>query len=258
MGCAYFGGTLARRDLIRAREWFGKAAAHGHEDAAHRAQELDNAMEELFLRAKEKQEKGEREEAFRLFRMAADMGHRDARCNVGICLQTGSGVKKNGAAAVKYYTLAASGGSIAAVYNLGLCYFNGDGVPCDYRMAKKLLTAAGAAGYEDAAVVIEEMKRRKVAKQGRKIYSISCAIYHRGDVENAVRFRTIAARMGNTKAMLALGCHYEFGEGLPYDHAAADQWYRKATAGGLRSGTARLKNGFVRARKHRLDPRKKL
>lgn len=258
MGCAYFGGTLARRDLIRAREWFGKAAEHGHEDAARRAKELDSVMEELFNRAKEQEQKGNLKEAFRFFQMAADMGHRDARCSVGICLQTGSGVKKNGAAAVKYYMLAAKGGSMTAVYNLGLCYFHGDGVSCDYRMAKKLLTAAKGAGYEDAAAVIEEMQRRKIAKQSKKLYSVSCAIYHRGDVENAVRFRAIAARMGSLKAMLALGCHYEFGEGLPYDHAAADQWYRKATAGGLRVGVGRLKNGFVRARKHRLDPRKKL
>ena len=256
LGCAYMGGTLTKRNLLYAREWFGKAADHGHEDAKKRAEELDETMEELVVRAKEAWDKRDQKEAFRLYLMAAEMGHNDARCYAAICLQNGIGTKKDGAAAVKYYKLAASDGSTAAVFKLGECYFKGDGVPCNYRIARVLLTEAQKEGYEEATAMIATMGERKKKKEARRLYAISTVLYHKGKVDEAIAMRALAATAGSGQAMFLLGCHYEFGDELPYDHDAAENWFRKAVANGFHVGAARLKNGFVRARRRRTERKK--
>ena len=256
LGCAYVGGTLTRRNLLYAREWFGKAAAHGHEDARKRAEELDETMEELVARAREAWERKDQKEAFRLYLMAAEMGHTDARCCVAACFSRGIGTKKDGAMAVKYYKLAAHDGSSVAVYKLGECYFRGEGVPCDYRIARALLTEAEKEGFKEATAMITEMDERKKKKEARRLYSVSTVLYHKGKVNEAIAMRALAATAGSGQAMFLLGCHYEYGDELPYDHDAAENWFHKATANGFHVGAARLKNGFVRARRRRLERKK--
>ena len=57
----------------------------------------------------------------------AEKGDSIAQCSVGYYYETGKGVAKNMAEAVKWYEKSASQGNATAQYNLGLCYFHGRG-----------------------------------------------------------------------------------------------------------------------------------
>lgn len=257
LGCAYFDGGVAERSLRAARYWFAKAAAHGHAEAKERSEQLAAAMEEVYEKGLSAKEAGAQEDAFRLFSIAADMGHRDARFQLGLCYQMGAGVRRNAKKAVELYTLAVKAGNMEAVFYLGNCYMQGDGVRCNYRDAATLLQKAEQAGFSAATALLSKMEKRRQEKAARKLYSISSVIYRRGDVDGAIRFRVLSAGKGDAKAMFLLGCHYEFGDGLPYDHLAADNWFRKATAAGFQVGAARLKNGFAKEHKRRITPKRK-
>jgi hypothetical protein len=76
-------------------------------------------------------------EAVKWFRLAADQGHADAQCRLGMCYRDGSGVAKNNREAVKWYRLAADNGHTGARFRLGVCYRKGTGVEKDDRVAAK-------------------------------------------------------------------------------------------------------------------------
>ena len=74
-------------------------------------------------------------------------------------------------------------------------------------------------------------------------------LYRKGDVAEAVKFRNFAAKLGSARAMYVLGCHFEFGEGLPADRLKAGAWYTRAATAGFDASRGDLKGGFLRERK---------
>ena len=70
--------------------------------------------------------KQDRSEAVRWYRKAAEQGHADAQCNLGIRYTNGQeGLKQDHAEAVCWYRKAAEQGHAKAQYNLGVAYENG-------------------------------------------------------------------------------------------------------------------------------------
>jgi TPR repeat protein len=59
-------------------------------------------------------------EAVRLFRLAADQGHAEARYNLGVCYSNGEGVAKDEHEAIRLFRLAADQGHAGARYNLSV------------------------------------------------------------------------------------------------------------------------------------------
>ncbi|KAL2314219.1 Chitin synthase regulatory factor Chr2 [Schizosaccharomyces pombe] len=64
-------------------------------------------------------------EAYRLYKMAADLNHVQAAYRVAICLQMGFGVTQNTEEAIHYFFRAASGQHVGAMHRMALIYFRG-------------------------------------------------------------------------------------------------------------------------------------
>lgn len=69
--------------------------------------------------------------ALKHYKIAANLGHVEALCCIGIMYQFGKGVSKNIELALEYYYEAKSKGSANAVFLLGSCYYDGIGFEKD-------------------------------------------------------------------------------------------------------------------------------
>ncbi len=246
----YFDGKLCPRDIPQAVKLYQKSALKTYAPAIHKINEIFDTFTRVFNTAVEAQKAGDNERAVRLYTMAADMGHRSSACNLGYCYQNGIGCKKDMKRAVHYYKMAAEEGSATARFNLGMCYKNGGGVNVDFRMAEKLLTQARDSGfYDDAARLLEEIAARRQRKRARAIYSAATEVYRRGELEKAIRLRIKAAQMGSARAEYVLGCHFEYGDGLPQDIEKAKYYYKKAREHGFRDILLEMKIGYLREKR---------
>lgn len=242
-----------RSNIALALKWYEKAAANHHEVAKEEATKIHEKIDTVYESAYVAQTKGEYEQAFRLYTLAADLQHSGACYRLAQLYQDPpAGHARDSRRAVKYYRAAAEQGHLGAIYSLGVCYSKGDGVLCDYAVANKLLGVAARQHYGDAAQIMEDLKRRRHQKAGQKAYSIATICYRKGDVTSAIRFRTIAAQLGCARAMYILGCHYEFGDGVPMDRDRANAWYTRAARAGFTGEKGNLKGGFLHARKQLL------
>lgn len=243
----------AHSNIAQALKWYEKAAANHHEKAKEEAAKIHEKIDTVYESAYAAQAKGEYAQAFRLFTLAADLQHSGACYRLAQLYQNPpEGFRRDRKRAVKYYRMAAEQGHLGAIYSLGVCYSEGDGVVCDYAVAVKLLSVAARQHYGNAAEILEKLKQRRHLKAGQKAYSISTICYRKGDVATAIRFRTIAAQLGCARAMYILGCHYEFGDGVPMDRDRANAWYTRAARAGFTGEKGNLKGGFLHARKQLL------
>ncbi len=253
VGEAYRYGTLADTDLSLALSFYSRASALGHETAKEREHEIRDAISVMYEQGCTLVREGNYAEAHRRFKLAADMGHAAAACFFGALCAEGVGTAKDMRLAVRYYRKAAELGNLDAVYRLGIAYMDGTGVGRDFKAAESLLTVAAKQNYKDASSMVEKIKRTRHKKAGRKAYAISSVLYRRGDVGEAIHFRTIAAKLGVARAMYVLGCHFEFGDGVPMDREKAAAWYQHAAASGYHvPAGSDLKGGFLRERKQLL------
>ena len=81
---------------------------------------------------------------------------------------------------------------------------------------------------------------------------MAAAVYHRGDVEGAITLRLASAKGGCARAAYMIGCHFEFGDGVPQDRDRATRWYESAANAGFLGSHSRLKSGYLRE-KRRID-----
>ena len=245
-----FVGTLCKKNIPEAVKLYQKSALKTYSPAIHKINEIFDAFTKVFNAAVEAQKDGDNERAVKLYTAVADMGHRASACNLGYCYQNGIGCEKNLRLAVHYYRLAAEDGSATAKFNLGMCYKNGGGVNVDFRMAEKLLTEARDAGfYDDATRLLCEIAERRQKKRARAIYSAATEVYRRGEIREAIKLRAIAAKMGSARAEYVLGCHFEYGDGLPKDIEKAKYYYKRAREHGFRDILLEMKVGFLREKR---------
>ena len=246
----YFEGRICSRDMAKAVKLYQRSALKGYSPAMVKINEIFDGFTRVFNSAVEAQKSGDDVTAVRLYTIAAEMGHRASACNLGYCYQNGVGCKKNLKLAVHYYTIAAEDGSATAKFNLGMCYKNGGGVNVNFKMAEKLLSEAKDAGYQDdAEKLLDEIYRRRMKKRARAIYSAATEVYRRGEIEKAIKMRLTAAMMGSARAEYVLGCHFEYGDGLPQDTEKAKYYYKKAREHGFRDILLEMKNGFLREKR---------
>ena len=83
-------------------------------------------------------------------RQAADQGDAEAQYNLGVMYNTGMGVLKDDAEAVRWFQLSADQGHASAQLNLGFMYALGRGVLKDDVLAHMWYNIAGANGDEAA------------------------------------------------------------------------------------------------------------
>ena len=97
------------------------------------------------------------EEAYKLFRAAAEQGHVPSMCSVGVCYDSGEGVAEDKAAAARWLRKAIEQGYARAQAVLGACYNKGDGVAKDAGEARKWYQKAAAHGDEDARKALDAL-----------------------------------------------------------------------------------------------------
>ncbi|EGB06480.1 hypothetical protein AURANDRAFT_29118, partial [Aureococcus anophagefferens] len=238
LGCCYMGGEGTEVDLGKARYWFERAAAKGHEKAIQALARLDartgsgvkldkKKAERLFRMAADRGDAGAQsnlgillaseekfEETFRYFALAADQGWTNAENNLGICYRDGDGTEK----AAKIYRRAVELGNVDAMLKLGFLYENGSGVKLDKKKAERLYRMGADRG--DA-----------VAQN-----NVAFLLVSEKKFEEAFRYFVLAADQGLTSAENNLGMCYRRGEGTEkkfeeafrYYALAADQGYTDA------------------------------
>lgn len=95
-------------------------------------------------------------EAVRWYRKAAEQGDADAQYDLGRCYDRGHGVEQNYTEAARWYRKAAEQGDAGAQYGLGICYDKGHGVERNYTEAAKWLKKAAEQGFLDAQRYLDE------------------------------------------------------------------------------------------------------
>jgi S1-C subfamily serine protease len=93
-------------------------------------------------------------EAVKWFRLAAEQGHAGAQANLGRMYRFGMGVPKDDAEAAKWYRLAADQGDAKAQCELGVMYNTGKGVPRDAAECLMWVRRAAEQGDEGAQLYL--------------------------------------------------------------------------------------------------------
>ena len=145
LASAYQHGNGVNRSLVRARDWYHKAA-----DERHSAE----AMRRLGSLYRAEQNYGT---ALTWFQNAVEAGSLDARIDAGQMYEQGVGTSPDLEAAVCLYRTAAEAGSLPGMLNMGRVYRNGIGVDRDYEEAAEWYGKAAAEGSPGGMRVLGEL-----------------------------------------------------------------------------------------------------
>ena len=209
------------------------------------------------------------QEAFKLFRLAANQGNTDAQRMLGEMYYRGEGMPLNFGEAIKWFRLAADQGDAKAQAWLGHMYYRGRGIPEDmregdrlYQLAYDSLRIASEQGDADAQGLLgymyfngegipengEEGARlyRLAADQGLAWVQRNLGIrYYLGnsvpkDDQEAIKLFRLAAGQGDAGAQQMLGIMYYGGHGVPENDREAVKWSRLAAEQGHASAQSDL------------------
>jgi TPR repeat protein len=196
-------------------------------------------------------------EAARWYRLAADVGDRQAAFSLGLMLLVGApGVAKDRAAAAALFEKAAAQGHAGALYNLGVMAIEGDGKsPPDFARAADLFRRSAEAGDDDGAYSYGVLLRDgrgaplDIAAAARWLKRAADGGIIAGEVEYAIMlFNGVgvdkdeagaaklfmkAAAKNNPIAQNRLARLYAAGRGVPKDVVQAAAWHRFAKAAGI-------------------------
>ncbi len=170
--------------------------------------------QDLMDRAEVYYEKGDHENAFKLFEEAAGLGNIKAMCNIGISYMTGEGVSVNCELAFEWVTKSADAGYdyaqfvLARMYRDGLC-----GLAEDHQKALQLFEKAAIQGLPEAQIAFGEY------------YSLGYLVSENDSI--ALHWFTKAYEAGEPDAAYYLGVCYENGFGVTQDYKKAFEIYTK-------------------------------
>ena len=135
---------------------------------------------------------------------------------IGRCYETGDGVGKDQAEAVKWYRMAAEQGIADAAFELAKCYRFGIGVRRNRTTASRWLHKAAEHGHAKAMVLVGKL----------------CLEYDEGEYNPRKAFRLFrqAADQGDAWGMFHLGECYINGDGVKKNFDAAYLWFYRAVA----------------------------
>ncbi len=240
--------------LKLARPFCERAVADGSADAAA-----------YFQLAVLLQAEGAHQQALEYFTRAAEMGLAAAHSKLGDYFLFGIGpIKPDLDRAVAHYQQAEAGGDLAATTTMAFLYRLGRGVPRDparmlelmqraadggyqfaqYRLAQTYLSGDGIPGGADAALGVPDPKRgakylEMAARQGNSKAILELAQLYATDDGGVARnlqahafWTRKAAETGDPAAIAALGLLYETGTGVERDPARAAALYIEALESG--------------------------
>ena len=156
---------------------------------------------------------------------------------IGRCYETGDGVGKDLAEAVKWYRMAAEEGHGQAAFELSKCYTFGFGVRKNRVTAGKWLRKAAEQGHVTAMFLLGHWLLRE--EGGGAGY----------DPREAVKWFRRAAEKGNAEAMCELGECYEDGIGVKKEPDLAYRWFCRAVL-----ASPEDEDMYQRVQNHVFDP----
>ncbi|VDI35481.1 Hypothetical predicted protein [Mytilus galloprovincialis] len=193
---------------------------------------------------------------------ASHLGYTKAQFNIGLCYETGKGVKQNLRKAEKYYKLAAEDGHQQALYNLALLYLKGEGcIEKNVNLAIQLLEKAADFGLGQAQTYLGVYYTEEETQDLEKAVSLFKAAADQNDPEaqyflgvcyengwgvevnecKSAELYSQAASSGHDGALYSLGVFYELAVGgLPEDKASAIELFKKAADRGNEQAKAHL------------------
>jgi TPR repeat protein len=210
--------------------------------------EILAALDESYRRAVSLQTAGEHARAAALLRDLVKAGHAEAANRLAYLAQNGLGVPLDRRRAASLYAISAERKSKLGVYNLGVCYAEGIGVAFSYRTATRLLEAAQALGVPSAEAVLMRLRDRKRRRELRKLYSLACLLYRRGDFVASSRLLRATAEAGDAASMHRLACHLRRGDGVCINLDEAKLLESRAIEAGYRD-CRRCEIGYLRIRR---------
>lgn len=186
-------------------------------------------------------ERGDDEEAARLYQQKAERGGVSAAFNLG-CLLRNCQRPSTAAKAEDWLTKAAERGHQGAMATLGRLLKEND----DADGAESWFKAAGDIAWFDLGFLRLDQERPAEAEQYYRraakakdpdgVYNLAVLLHERGDTEEAERWYEAAARRKDKDAMFALGVlHKERG-----DDEGADRWYQRAAEIGQKGAILNL------------------
>ncbi len=169
----------------------------------------------------------------------------------------GLGLKRDLAAARRFYLLAAERGSIAAMLELAGMMRDGEGGPVDIAGQRCWLLRASDLGNATATfalanslidnaptnVTLGLVLLERMAEGGSVEAAHGLGVRYQDaggvmrDYALAMKWFRRAAEAGNGRAMNQIGTIYDYGQGVPVDHVEARRWYDWAAAKGWRRPT---------------------
>ncbi|EGB06593.1 hypothetical protein AURANDRAFT_29132, partial [Aureococcus anophagefferens] len=212
LGCCFMDGKGTEVDLGKARYWFERAAAKGHESATRNLARLDaragmendmNAM--LYLETPLENEVPE---------AVSFLGNAYCRGDFGLV--------KSDKKAAKIYRRAVELGDVAAMAHLAALYMTGSGVKLDKKKAERLYRAAADRGVATAQ------------------NNLGILLHSENRFEEAFRYFVLAANQGLTSGETCLGISYRDGGGTEVDLGKARYWFERAAAKGYQKATNEL------------------
>ncbi|EGB06372.1 hypothetical protein AURANDRAFT_29293 [Aureococcus anophagefferens] len=211
LGCCYMDGEGTEVDLGKARYWFERAAAKGHEKAIQALARLDARTCPLCRIPCPTTHA----EALAQVRRHVENEVPEAITCLGDMYRKGQlGLVKSDKKAAKIYRRAVELGDVDAIVNLGLLHETGRGVKLDKKKAERLYRAAADRGHATAQDNLGNVLRSEEK------------------FEEAVRYFVLAADQGYTNAEHNLGYCYHTGKGTEVDLGKARYWYERAAAKG--------------------------
>ncbi|HRP98334.1 MAG TPA: tetratricopeptide repeat protein [Rhodocyclaceae bacterium] len=166
--------------------------------------------------------------ARRIWLALAERDVAEAWFNLGILAEDGLGQTRDPRAAIDYYRRGAAGGSPKAQYRLALLYLEGRLLEADRASAEHWLERAAAAGHDDAARQLEQLRAGVKADD----YLAARLLESEDRMAEAVAIYMRLADQGEVRAQTRLAWLYEAGRGVPRDLARAAALFGAAAARG--------------------------
>ena len=165
---------------------------------------VDEIMEEI----------GKNADALQVYQQAAEKNYVVAQLVVGVCYESGNGIKQNLSMAAEWYQKAAEQNYAPAQLKLGSCYDKGEGVKKNLQTAVKWYRKAAEQNYTQA-----QFELGICYDSGKGVERNS---------KTAVEWYRKAAEQNYAPAQFWLGMCYSAGEGVERNSKIAVEWYRKA------------------------------
>lgn len=260
LGSCYLNGKGVPIDYEKAAYWFKKAAENGSAAGEINYKEAKKRIED---KSKNTANSSVIQNDYQKNIEAAKNGDTQAQLKIGICYQTGNGVKQDYSAALEWYEKSANQGNADAQTCLGLCYGMGYGVSEDFVQAIKWWRKAANQGNAQAqyylgncynhgtGVSVDKTHAalwyQKAADNGNANAQFMLGVYYStgtGVSENASEAASWwlkAAIQGHVDAQYLIGICYDNGEGIGQDKREALYWYKKAADQGHQEAKNKIK-----------------